>query len=258
MVNGKEVFRRSWWQKCYSDICWHYKRGTLFALLPAITSSSTTVEEIPAADETTEIVPVQQPLVEWDFSIPKWNAPAAICPSCNGVGCGNCNYHGIRAMDLCQPQDDYRFHCLGRTDIQTAYNVYKGDEHLGIVFQVRNSDCFWENDPAAYYWLSQKGVNYISVKDAIKSLESEKLHQVHNTVLPKLDSLFGSYSLIEQRVNDDEINYARQRLCSTPISINKGQELAALTNIDIPLVATIPMWEWMLEFETQTEELIAA
>ncbi|WP_341531539.1 hypothetical protein WKK05_36260 (plasmid) [Nostoc sp. UHCC 0302] len=175
MVNGKEVFRRGWWQKCFNDICWHYKRGTLFALLPD-TVQSPASEELTPADDTTEITTAQQPLGEWDFSIPKWNSPAAICPTCNGSGCGNCNYHGIRAVDLCQPQDDFRLHYLGRTDIQTAYNVYKGDEHLGIVFRVRNSDCFWENDSAAHYWLSQKGVNCISVKDAIKGLKPTEVH----------------------------------------------------------------------------------
>ncbi|MBD2253352.1 hypothetical protein H6G14_18915 [Nostoc parmelioides FACHB-3921] len=29
MVNNTEVFRRSWWQKCFDDIQWHYSRGTL-------------------------------------------------------------------------------------------------------------------------------------------------------------------------------------------------------------------------------------
>ncbi|RCJ24403.1 hypothetical protein A6770_28315 [Nostoc minutum NIES-26] len=29
MVNGVEIFRRSWWQKCFDDISWHYKRGSL-------------------------------------------------------------------------------------------------------------------------------------------------------------------------------------------------------------------------------------
>ena len=231
MVNGREVFRRGWWQKCYSDICWHYKRGTLFALLPATTQSPATLEEPVPADDTTEIVAVQQPLVEWDFSIPKWNSPAAICPTCNGVGCGNCNYHGIRAVDLCQPQDDYRLHYLGRTEVQTAYNVEKGDEHLGIVFQVRNSDCFWENDSAAHYWLSQSGLIYSSVKDAIESLELRNLCQADNRLLPKLDYLFGSYLQIEQCINDNEINYDYQIVCSTLIRNRKKTELAANTNL---------------------------
>ncbi|WP_341528507.1 hypothetical protein WKK05_03995 [Nostoc sp. UHCC 0302] len=257
MVNGKEVFRRGWWQKCFNDICWHYKRGTLFALLPATTPSPAT-EESASADDTTEIITAQQPLGEWDFSIPKWNLPAAICPTCNGVGCGNCNYHGIRAVDLCQPQDDYRLHYLGRTDIQTAYNVYKGDEQLGIVFRVRNSDCFWENDSATYYWLSQANAKFSYVKDSIESLELGKLHQVHNTVPPKLDSLFGSYLEVEQGIIDEGINYDYQTVHFIPISINKSPELAPITNIDTPDTSTIPMWKWMLEFETQTEELVAA
>ncbi|QLE59744.1 hypothetical protein FD725_30000 (plasmid) [Nostoc sp. TCL26-01] len=29
MVNNVEVFRRSWWQKCFDDTQWHYSRGTL-------------------------------------------------------------------------------------------------------------------------------------------------------------------------------------------------------------------------------------
>ncbi|BAY42109.1 hypothetical protein NIES2111_65050 (plasmid) [Nostoc sp. NIES-2111] len=28
MVNNAEVFRRSWWQKCFDDTQWHYSRGT--------------------------------------------------------------------------------------------------------------------------------------------------------------------------------------------------------------------------------------
>ncbi|WP_341529954.1 hypothetical protein WKK05_11945 [Nostoc sp. UHCC 0302] len=259
MVNGKEIFRRGWWQKCFNDICWHYKRGTLFALLPATAHSSTT-EELAPVNNTTEIVTAKQLLVEWDFSIPKWNSPAAICPTCNGSGCGNCNYHGIRAVDLCQPQDNYRLHYLGRTDIQTAYNIYKGDEHLGIVFRVRNCDCFWENDPAAYHWLSQGGVMSSSVKDAIKGLKSAGVHAEHNTVPPKLDSLFGSYLEVEQgiSISDEGINYEHQTVFSIPISIKEKQEFDAFTNIDTPETSTIPMWKWMLEFETQTEELIAA
>lgn len=29
MVNGIEVFRRGWWQKCFDDTQWHYSRGKL-------------------------------------------------------------------------------------------------------------------------------------------------------------------------------------------------------------------------------------
>ncbi|BAY73359.1 hypothetical protein NIES23_61870 (plasmid) [Trichormus variabilis NIES-23] len=29
MVNNAEVFRRSWWQKCFDDTQWHYSRGKL-------------------------------------------------------------------------------------------------------------------------------------------------------------------------------------------------------------------------------------
>jgi hypothetical protein len=29
MVNGVEVFRRDTWLRCFDDISWHYKRGTL-------------------------------------------------------------------------------------------------------------------------------------------------------------------------------------------------------------------------------------
>ncbi|AUB43513.1 hypothetical protein COO91_09694 (plasmid) [Nostoc flagelliforme CCNUN1] len=34
------------------------------------------------------------PPAEWDFTLPKWNMPAAICPDCKGHGCGNCGYRG--------------------------------------------------------------------------------------------------------------------------------------------------------------------
>lgn len=109
------------------------------------------------------------PLAEWDFTLPKWNMPAAICPDCGGHGCGNCGYRGTRAEDLCTPMDGYRLTYVGRTDLQTAENVYLDGEFLGIVFKVRNPNEVWENDPKTYYWRCGDGVQYWSVKEAIES-----------------------------------------------------------------------------------------
>ncbi|BBD63322.1 hypothetical protein NIES2109_61720 (plasmid) [Nostoc sp. HK-01] len=45
-VNNQEVFRRAWWQKCFDDISWYYKKGTL----------PVQQEEIPAATTGNEIM----------------------------------------------------------------------------------------------------------------------------------------------------------------------------------------------------------
>ena len=109
-------------------------------------------------------------LAQWDFTPLKWNTPAAICPDCDGHGCGNCSYRGTRAEDLCTPVDGYRLMYVGRTDIQTAENVYLDGEFLGILFKVRNADESWENDPKTYYWRCGDGVRYWSVREAVEVL----------------------------------------------------------------------------------------
>ncbi|MBC6434199.1 hypothetical protein FM036_27695 [Nostoc sp. HG1] len=110
------------------------------------------------------------PPAEWDFTLPKWNMPAAICPDCEGHGCGNCSYRGTRAEDLCTPVDGYRLTYVGRTDLQTAHNVYLDGEFLGIIFKVRNADELWENDPKTYYWRCGDGIRYWCVREAVKAL----------------------------------------------------------------------------------------
>ncbi|MHC0068601.1 hypothetical protein ACWATR_38025 [Nostoc sp. UIC 10890] len=112
-------------------------------------------------------------LAEWDFTLPKWNTPAAICPDCEGHGCGNCGYRGTRAEDLCEPVDGYRLTYVGRTDLQTAHNVYLDGEFLGILFKVRNAEEVWENDPKTYYWRCGDGVQHWSVKEAVEVLSRE-------------------------------------------------------------------------------------
>ncbi|MCC5655067.1 hypothetical protein LC609_35970 [Nostoc sp. XA013] len=96
--------------------------------------------------------------------------PAAICPDCEGHGCGNCGYRGTRAEDLCEPVDGYRLTYVGRTDLQTAHNVYLDGKFLGILFKVRNTDEVWENDPKTYYWRCGGGVQYWSVREAVEGL----------------------------------------------------------------------------------------
>ncbi|QKQ75105.1 hypothetical protein [Nostoc sp. TCL240-02] len=109
-------------------------------------------------------------LAQWDFTPLKWNMPAAIYPDCGGHGCGNCSYRGTRAEDLCTPVDGYRLTYVGRTDTQTAHNVYLDGEFLGILFKVRNADEVWENDTKTYYWQRSNGVKYWSVKEAVEAL----------------------------------------------------------------------------------------
>ncbi|MEH2160835.1 MAG: hypothetical protein V7K38_07245 [Nostoc sp.] len=58
------------------------------------------------------------PPPEWDFTPPRFqSSPGAICPDCDGHGCGNCGYRGIRAEDLCTPVDGYRLTYVGKTDL---------------------------------------------------------------------------------------------------------------------------------------------
>jgi hypothetical protein len=68
-----------------------------------------------------------------------------------------------------QSVDGYRLTYVGRTDLQTAHNVYLDGEFLGIVFKVRNTDESWENDPKTYYWRCGDGVQYWSVREAVES-----------------------------------------------------------------------------------------
>jgi hypothetical protein len=119
---------------------------------------------------TSQKLQLLTPTAEWDFTLTKWNMPAAICPDCGGHGCGNCGYRGTRAEDLCTPVDSYRLTYVGRTDLQTAHNVYLDGEFLGILFKVRNADEVWENDPKTYYWRCGDGVLYWSVKEAVEAL----------------------------------------------------------------------------------------
>ncbi|MCC5616609.1 hypothetical protein LC605_16325 [Nostoc sp. CHAB 5836] len=70
---------------------------------------------------------------------------------------------------MCEPVDDYRLTYVGRTDLQTAHNVYLDGKFLGIVFKVRNADELWENDPKTYYWRCGDGVRYWSIREAVES-----------------------------------------------------------------------------------------
>ncbi|MEH2322408.1 MAG: hypothetical protein V7K32_02160 [Nostoc sp.] len=180
LINGVEVFRHDTFQRCHGFITWHYKQNTLpkpeQLVIPFVkTSSSVAVktelefqaEEVPA---TTEQPIVVQSLSDWDFTLSKWNTPAAICPDCDGHGCGNCSYRGTRAVDLCQPVNSYRLTYVGRTDTQTAHNVYLDGEFLGILFKVRNADEVWENDTKTYYWRCGDGVRYWIVREAVEVL----------------------------------------------------------------------------------------
>ncbi|WP_230968355.1 hypothetical protein [Nostoc sp. WHI] len=182
LINGVEVFRHDTFKRCHSFITWHYKENTLpepQAVVPQVNAYAEPVEEAyeefqPEETTTTE-QPIVQPLSDWDFTPPKFNcSPGVICPDCDGHGCGNCGYRGTRAEDLCTPVDGYRLTYVGRTDLQTAHNVYLDSEFLGIVFKVRNADELWENDPKTYYWRCGDGVQYWSVKEAIVALSKVK------------------------------------------------------------------------------------
>ncbi|WP_191762605.1 hypothetical protein [Komarekiella delphini-convector] len=41
---------------------------------------------------------------------------------------------------------------------------------MGILFKVRNPECFWDNDLKTYYWRCGDGIQYWSVKEAIEAL----------------------------------------------------------------------------------------
>ncbi|WP_193200925.1 hypothetical protein [Nostoc sp. MG11] len=181
LINGVEVFRHDTQKRCHSYIVWHYKENTLpepekpvvvkevKAYVPEPQEAELEVQ----TQEVTAIEPrhtVQLP-GDWDFTLPKFDStPVAICPDCGGHGCGNCAYRGTRCEDLCTPVDDYRLTYVGRTNIQTAHNVYTDGEFLGILFKVRNLECPWRNDPKTYYWRCGNGIQYWSVKEAIVTL----------------------------------------------------------------------------------------
>jgi hypothetical protein len=179
LINGVEVFRDNTFKKCHSFITWHYKENTLpepQAVAPQVNASyaepiEETYLEFQSEEATSTEKLIVQPLSDWDFTPPKFNCPpAAICPDCGGHGCGNCSYRGTRAEDLCTPVDGYRLTYVGKTDLQAAHNVYLDGEFLGILFKVRNADEVWENDPKTYYWRCGDGVQYWSVKEAVKVL----------------------------------------------------------------------------------------
>ena len=180
LINGVEVFRHDTFKRCHSFITWHYKQNTLpepQAVVPQVSYVPEPVEEAYLEFQTEEEVTsteqpiIVQPLSDWDFTPPLWNCPpGVICPDCDGHGCGNCGYRGTRAEDLCTPVDGYRLTYVGKTDLQTANNVYLDGEFLGIVFKVRNTDEVWENDRKTYYWRCGDGVQYWSVREAVEAL----------------------------------------------------------------------------------------
>jgi hypothetical protein len=166
---------------CHSFITWHYKENTLpepQAVVPQVSYVPEPVEEAclefqpeEVKEQAAEQPIIVQPLSDWDFTPPKFNChPGVICPDCDGHGCGNCGYRGTRAEDLCTPVDGYRLTYVGKTDLQTAHNVYLDGEFLGIVFKVRNVNELWENDPKTYYWRCGDGVRYWSVTEAVEAL----------------------------------------------------------------------------------------
>jgi hypothetical protein len=142
LINGVEVFRHHTFKRCYSFITWHYKENTLpepQAVVPQVSYVPEPVEEAclefqpeEVKEQAAEQPIIVQPLSDWDFTPPKFNChPGVICPDCDGHGCGNCSYRGTRAEDLCTPVDGYRLTYVGKTDIQTAHNVYIDGEFLG-------------------------------------------------------------------------------------------------------------------------------
>ncbi|WP_193200410.1 hypothetical protein [Nostoc sp. MG11] len=180
MINGVEVFRDNTQKRCHSYIVWHYKENTLPepekpVVVKEVKAYVPEPQETELEVQTQEIIraeqPSIQPPVEWDFTPPVYIClPSAICPDCDGHGCANCAYRGTRSEDLCQVVDDYRLTYVGKTDTQTAHNVYIDGEFLGILFKVRNLECPWNNDPKAYYWRCGDGIQYWSVRKAIEAL----------------------------------------------------------------------------------------
>ncbi|MEA5505951.1 hypothetical protein VB735_23100 [Halotia wernerae UHCC 0503] len=119
-------------------------------------------------------VAVEKPVTvtyAWDLTPPVNYTPAAICPDCDGHGCGNCNYRGTRSVDLCTPVDEYRLVYAAKTDTQTAYSAYVGDKFLGMVFKVRNIDEFWENTQKSYYWECGLTGQFWSIREVFEALE---------------------------------------------------------------------------------------
>ncbi|MBW4617500.1 MAG: hypothetical protein KME21_30670 [Desmonostoc vinosum HA7617-LM4] len=140
------------------------------------------VEQPTTQAEQAEVTINDSTISAWDFTPPKWACPpGAICPDCDGHGCGNCGYRGTRGEDLCTPVDEYRFIYAAATKTQTAYSAYIGDKFLGIVFKVRNQEEFWENTQQSYYWECGIAGRFWSVRDAIEALQKRNTPSVAET-----------------------------------------------------------------------------
>jgi hypothetical protein len=96
----------------------------------------------------------------------------AICPDCDGHGCGNCGYRGTRNIDICTPVDDYRLANAGHTTTQVAFRAFNGAEPLGMIFRVRNIAQPIENVQDSYYWQSISNEQHSSVRGALAELEA--------------------------------------------------------------------------------------
>ncbi|RCJ42110.1 hypothetical protein A6769_38010 [Nostoc punctiforme NIES-2108] len=113
---------------------------------------------------------------------------------------------------MCEPVDGYRLTYVGRTNLQTAHNVYLNGEFLGIIFKVRNADEVWENDPKTYYWQCSNGMKYWSVKEAVEALSRAtapiELPQIRRELVARVSEMVGFHTHHATITNPFKIKYS--------------------------------------------------
>lgn len=96
------------------------------------------------------------------------------CADCNGHGCGNCGYTGIKAAWTGEQEYWFRYYDTLEDDDRGSgrrcYRVFHQGRQLGVVMQVRNPEEKWNNTPSAYYYVIGDGKKYFSVEEAAISL----------------------------------------------------------------------------------------
>ena len=201
MVGETEVHRANSWAKCFEYVRWHHKQGTLPVYEAVVTVAGTTQTQLVEASA------VVTTTSNWNINLTS-NSEIAICSHCDGVGCARCGYSGGLSVDLCAPTTSYRMTYFSRINNQAAYIARNGHTPIGMLFQTRNTEEFWdegltrskngqpctgdpslpiesignkaahfyrghasENETTSYYWQCGNSEKYWSLAEAFIALE---------------------------------------------------------------------------------------
>ena len=165
MVGETEVHRANSWAKCFEYVRWHHKQGTL----PVYEAVTELIEAEPCVAVKAEVVTRTTPTT-WNINLIP-DSEIAICPHCDGIGCPRCSYSGGLSTDLCVPSTSYRMTYFSLINNQAAYIAKNGHTPIGMLFSVRNSEEFWENETTSYYWQCGNSEKYWSLAEAFTALE---------------------------------------------------------------------------------------